>query len=112
MNYLTRAGGTPAVFPAKFYGQLRRGDLFVHETAAGGGWGDPLERDAERVLKDVRNEFVSAENVGKLYGVVLAADGRSVDMAATEALRAKLRKARGWQDTPYALRETPALAAE
>ena len=112
MNYLTRAGGTPAVFPAKFYGQLRRGDLFVHETAAGGGWGDPLERDVERVLKDVRNEFVSAENIGKLYGVVLAADGRSVDMAATEALRAKLRKARGWQGTPYALRETPALAAE
>ncbi|HEY4253579.1 MAG TPA: hydantoinase B/oxoprolinase family protein [Roseomonas sp.] len=112
MNVLTRAGGAPEVYPAKFYGQLRRGDLFVHETAAGGGWGDPLERAPERVLQDVRNAFVSPDQARALYGVVLAADGRSVDPPATEALRGRIRAARGWRETPYALRETPAAELE
>jgi N-methylhydantoinase B len=109
MNVLTRAGGKPEVYPAKFYGQLRYGDRFVHETAAGGGWGDPLERDPERVLKDVLNEFVSPANAHDLYGVVLAADGRSVDLPATEALRARIRAGRGWREAPYALREEPTV---
>lgn len=107
MNILTRAGGEPEIYPAKFYGQIRRGDLFVHETAAGGGWGDPLEREPGRVLRDVLNEFVSADEAGALYGVVLAADGRSVDGAATASLRDRIRDARGWRETPFALREMP-----
>jgi len=107
MNYLTRAGGETQVYPAKFYDRLRHGDLFVHETAAGGGWGDPLERDPEHVLRDVRNEFVSRQAALELYGVALLPDGRAVDRPATEALRARIRAARGWQETPYVLREMP-----
>ncbi len=56
----------------------------------GGGWGDPLERDPERVRADVLDEFVSPAAARDDYGVVLAADG-TVDGAATEALRATLR---------------------
>ena len=32
---------------------IRRGEVFRHELAGAGGWGDPLERDPEAVLKDV-----------------------------------------------------------
>ena len=38
---------------------MHQGDLFRHEVAGGGGWGDPLERDPALVLQDVRNDFVS-----------------------------------------------------
>ena len=38
---------------------MKQGDLFRHEVAGAGGWGDPLERDPALVLRDVLNEFVS-----------------------------------------------------
>ena len=37
---------------------MRKGDLFRHVMAGGGGYGDPLERDPERVLEDVIEEKV------------------------------------------------------
>ena len=36
-----------------------------------GGYGDPLKRPLERVLKDVRNGFVSFEKAKEDYGVVI-----------------------------------------
>ncbi len=76
MNFLTRAGGAPALQPAKFHGHLRRGDVFIHETAGAGGWGDPLERDPGRVLRDVLNGFVSSRAAADQYGVALTPDGQ------------------------------------
>ena len=60
----------------------------------GGGWGDPLDRPPEEVLDDVLNEYVTAGSAEREYGVVLAADGRSVDDAATSETRARRRAAR------------------
>ncbi len=109
MNYFVRQGGGGAELqPAKFHGHLRRGDVFIHETAGAGGWGDPLERDPARVLRDVRNGFVSAAAAAAQYGVVLAPDGQAVDPAATERMRGRLRAGRGWRETPFALRDEPA----
>ena len=59
-------------------------------TGGGGGWGDPMERDPERVRADVLEEFVSAEAARRDYGVVLGKD-LALDLAATAALRATLR---------------------
>ena len=56
-------------------------------TGGGGGYGDPLERDPERVLKDVLAGYVSHERAEKVYGVVI--ENGSVNKAATEALRAR-----------------------
>lgn len=56
-------------------------------SPAGGGWGDPKQRDPALVLRDVRDEIVSAEGAREVYGVVIDGDGRSVDMEATRALR-------------------------
>lgn len=62
-------------------------------TAGGGGWGDPLARDPERVLEDVRDEFVSSQSARDDYGVVIDKAGMTVDHDATASLRAKLRAA-------------------
>jgi N-methylhydantoinase B len=66
-------------------------DRAVAETPGGGGWGDPLDRDPALVLRDVRDEVVSAEGATRDYGVVLTDDLREIDEAATEALRTNLR---------------------
>jgi N-methylhydantoinase B len=72
---------------------LRAGDIFRLDTPGGGGHGDPLARDAERVLADVREGAVSAEKAERAYGVVMKRAGRewAIDEAATQALRAKIR---------------------
>jgi N-methylhydantoinase B len=72
---------------------LDAGDVMEIRTGGGGGYGDPLERDPERVARDVALGYNSPAAATDIYGVALAADG-SVDAAGTEALRAKLRSAR------------------
>ncbi|HXF53921.1 MAG TPA: hydantoinase B/oxoprolinase family protein [Hyphomicrobiaceae bacterium] len=74
---------------------LKAGDVFRLETPGGGGFGDPLEREAERVLNDVREGYVSAEAARDQYGVIVRnEDGRwRLDEAATKARRTELRLA-------------------
>lgn len=57
-----------------------------------GGFGDPIEREPERVAADVASGAVSREMASVVYGVVL--DGVSVDAAATEARRRAIREER------------------
>ena len=73
---------------------IRRGDVFRHTMAGGGGYGDPLARDVQAVLEDVLDEKVSPGQARAAYGVVLARDGGSVDAEATAALRVRMRAAR------------------
>ena len=60
---------------------------------AGGGWGDPLQRDPERVKCDVRDGYVTIEGAARDYGVVVVGDperdpeGLDVDAEETERLR-------------------------
>ena len=72
---------------------LQRGDRVSIRTGAGGGWGDPLERDPARVLEDVRAELITRETARDIYGVVLALGKLEVDIASTAALRAARRTA-------------------
>lgn len=61
-----------AVSPSKFNGHMAyTGDEFKIVTGGGGGFGNPLERDPERVAEDVNNGFVSLESAREIYGVVL-----------------------------------------
>jgi N-methylhydantoinase B len=66
----------------------------------GGGWGDPLEREPERVKVDVRDGYVSVTGAARDYGVVVTGDpdddpeGLAVDLEATERLRASRREQR------------------
>ena len=68
---------------------VRRGDVLRVETGGGGGWGHPFDREAERVLADVRGGFVSASSAAEHYGVVLANGGRNVDEASTKRCRSR-----------------------
>ncbi len=56
-------------------------------SPGGGGLGDPRRRDPTLVLRDFRDGVISASAARDLYGVAFAADGRSVDQAATARLR-------------------------
>ena len=90
---------------------IHRGEVFRHELAGGGGWGDPLERDPQHVLKDVRNEYVSVEGARRDCGVVIDAENWVVDETGTARLRAEQFAARGdaplqavvWEDNPLTL---------
>ena len=62
------------------------GDRLRLEMAGGGGFGDPRERDPERVAEDVANGLVSEEIARRIYGVALDATG-NVDETATRRLR-------------------------
>ncbi|MCK8784377.1 hydantoinase B/oxoprolinase family protein [Roseomonas sp. NAR14] len=109
MNTLTRDGATE-VLPSKFCITIRRGDVFRHEVAGGGGWGDPLERDPAAVLRDVRNGLVSPGAARDDYGVVVDTGRWAVDEPATAALRRELARARGGAPPP-AVNRGPAPAA-
>ena len=65
--------------------KLRRGDVFRHVSAGGGGSGSAFERDPRLVLEDVLDGKVSVEAARDRYGVVVV-DGR-VDEDATAAAR-------------------------
>src|SRR4051795_2651291 len=75
--------------------KTQRGAMLRVITNGGGGWGSPFARDPQRVLADVRDEYVSIEGAARDYGVVVVGDphrdpeGLRVDEAATAALRGR-----------------------
>lgn len=70
--------------------QMSYGDEFLHIQAGAGGYGDPLEREPNKVLEDVQNELITSSYARDVYGVVI--DQETVDESATAALRNALRK--------------------
>ena len=62
-------------------------------TTGGGGWGDPLAREPEKVAYDVECGLVSEDCARSEYGMVLRRNGAGVrvDAEATERLRRKMR---------------------
>ncbi|PPF88293.1 5-oxoprolinase [Subtercola sp. Z020] len=69
------------------YNHLVDGDVLANITGGGGGYGDPFEREPERVLLDVVNGFVSASAAAAEYGVVVDTATWTLDAAATASLR-------------------------
>lgn len=68
-------------------------DVYECNPTAGGGWGDPIAREAERVAADVRERAISADVAKRIFCVALDKSG-NVDVAATDKARAAERKAR------------------
>ncbi len=83
------------VEPGQCYAQtyLAPGEVFSMFWQGGGGYGDPLLRDPDRVANDVREGKVTSSAARSVYGVEFAVDG-GVDSAATTATREGLRDAR------------------
>jgi N-methylhydantoinase B len=77
--------------------ETQRGAVLRYVTNAGGGWGDPLARDPDRVKEDVRDGYVTIAGAARDYSVVVSGDpeddpeGLVVDLEATERLRRQRR---------------------
>ncbi len=78
--------------PGEF--KLNRGDIFEYTWQGGGGCGDPLDRDPERVARDVRQGAVSPKCAEAIYGLMLGASPVEVDLARTQLLRQRLKDER------------------
>lgn len=90
---LTEVDGKPRRGPSYGIWRLSPAHLAI-ESPGGGGVGNPLERDVERVVRDVRDGVVSLAVAHDVYGVVIRADGKSADLTAT-AWRRKELSSRG-----------------
>ena len=71
---------------------LRQGDVFRLDTPGGGGFGNPFERDAERVLADVREGYITQAAAEREYGVVVVETERgfAIDFAETAHRRSQM----------------------
>ncbi len=98
-NNLDVANGEYHYFGSNPIWRTQPRDVFRYLTNGGGGWGNPLEREPERVMRDVRDEYVTIEGAARDYGVVVVGDpindpeGLSVDEEATRTKRAELASA-------------------
>ncbi len=92
---LIRADGERIPLPSKLdFVKVHPGDRLVFRTAGAGGFGDPFDRPAELVGRDVRRGLISTGEALSGYGVVCDGEG-AVDEAATATTRQRLRDQRG-----------------
>jgi N-methylhydantoinase B len=92
-DQLGEVGGSGRLLPYCEF-DVGKNDVLYMRMSSGGGYGDPLEREPERVLNDVEAGIVSREEAKEIYGVVIEGDDLVVDLAATDKLRASLRQER------------------
>ncbi len=90
-NIINSAGGQKLlpVCPMESVPMVK-GDEFIHIQAGAGGFGNALERDPEKVLRDVVNELITLSYAHDVYGVVIR-DG-NIELAATRNKRRELKK--------------------
>jgi N-methylhydantoinase B len=67
--------------------KLRKGDVVSICTAGGAGWGNPYQRNAELVAKDVRTRLITIDQAATHYGVKLNPQTLGVDLELTKKLR-------------------------
>jgi N-methylhydantoinase B len=73
----------------------------ITRTSGGAGWGNPLDRDPERVRLNVRDGFLSIQRARDVYGVIITQKEKAnpetveVDYRATEKLRTEMKTKQG-----------------
>jgi N-methylhydantoinase B len=75
--------------PAKQKVLMHPGDVISWQLPGGGGYGNPLDREPERVLADVINGLVSINSAQNDYGVILRKNSLcpEIDILSTNNLR-------------------------
>lgn len=71
--------------------RVSKGDQVILHTCGGGGWGNPLNRPAEKVYDDVLDEIITIQTAKDIYGVVITETG--IDYDKTNEIRKKI-----WND--------------
>jgi len=76
---------------------FNEGDVLHFGTQGGGGYGDPLDRDPEAVLFDVKEGKESIKKARELYGVVIEND--CLNLEKTYKVREEIKKVR--EELPF-----------
>lgn len=84
-------GSTDDIDVGDFF-ELKAGDITEQYIQGGAGFGKPMERDPERVLKDIYNGIISVERAKEIYGVVIEPETLKIDTNATKKHREKYNK--------------------
>lgn len=66
------------------------GNKIDYRTPGAGGYGEPYERDPDKVLYDVIEDLISLERAKSEYGVIIHEETFEIDSKKTEELRAKM----------------------
>jgi N-methylhydantoinase B len=96
--FMQRAGKKEReIFKTIDMGDMYPGDLLITRTSGGAGWGNPLNRDPERVRLNVRDGFLSIQRARDVYGVVITQkeEGNPETVEVDEEATRKLRCNRG-----------------
>ena len=96
------AGEYEVTSPTKPAEPIGEGELWIQRMGGGGGYGDPLERDPDAVIEDLRRDLITADVADVVYHVAYDPDTLRVDVAGTDAARAEARRARIARGKPYA----------
>ncbi|MDQ2654166.1 MAG: hydantoinase B/oxoprolinase family protein, partial [Chloroflexota bacterium] len=98
LPYVIHTNGEIEDLPTIANHDVQAGELLLHLLSGGGGYGDPLEREVERVRDDVLSQFITFERARDVYGVVFTGteltDALAVDEAGTARQRERLRAGR------------------
>ena len=70
------------------------GDLLFGFSGGGPGYGDPLERDPDEVLEDLRKQIISDWTAEKIYRIAYDRERRKLDPEKTKQQRDEERRAR------------------
>jgi N-methylhydantoinase B len=103
--YMIRAGKKKwEIFKTLDMGPMFAGDLLITKAMGGGGWGNPFDRDPEKIRLEVRDGLLTPQRARHAYGVVITQKNKNnpetvgVDYKATEALRKQLRDKSVYRD--------------
>ncbi len=91
---------------SEFFGRAARpvanGDVMTISFATGGaGYGDPIERDPQAVLGDLKVNKISPWVAENIYKLAVSQDGEEVDVEATQQAREAERQSRLQRGKPY-----------
>jgi N-methylhydantoinase B len=92
-DQLPALGGDRRLLPYCEF-DIKKHDILYMRMSSGGGYGDPLDREPQQVLHDLENGAVSREEAQDVYGIVIDGEKFTLNLAATEKLRADLRRER------------------
>ena len=83
-------------WPAKFSGRtIPAGSALEITVPSSGGYGDPLEREPQQVISDIRDGFTTLQQAHDDYGVVIDEGSLEIDATAPESLRERMRSEQG-----------------
>lgn len=81
--------------PSNFYAiPVKQFDIILFRWGAGGGYGDPLDRDPEAVLRDVKMHAIHLQTAEDMYGVIIKQPQMAIDLKETQRRRERLREER------------------